>query len=185
MFVVGMTTFTKMAITLEWIFSPNLVHVHELNMRLHEKCLGTWWHYNRKKKMKLALTTQLLVRLSWKLACSVFVQGAIIAYEDIEITLKTCLPSVNWHSAAIRQLLKEANWNETRCACLTHGPKSLRNFKEMCVNDGILCNILQILYTVYSNHVNLLILNNFASKSTAVNQTLCWIFEILKLVLSV
>ncbi len=150
-------------------------------------CMSSIWGYMKsawalgdtitgKKIMKLALTTQLLVRLSWKLACSVFVQGAIIAYDDIEITLKTCLPSVNWHSAAIRQLLKEANWNETRCACLTHGPKSLRNFKEMCVN-GILCNILQILYTVYSNHVNLLILKNFASKSTAVNQTLLNIWD--------
>ncbi len=127
-------------------------------------CMSSIWGYMKsawalvdtitgKKIMKLALTTQLLVRLSWKLACSVFVQGAIIAYEDIDITLKTRLPSINRHSAAIRQLLKEANWNETRCACLTHGPKSLRNFKEMCVN-GILCNILQIVGMTWHKIIN-------------------------------
>lgn len=70
---------------------------------------------------------QTLGWLSWNLAYSVFIHGATDIYAGVGVSWKNMGQSI---LSTLKTRLTEVNWNETLCACLTHGPKS----SEKCNN---------------------------------------------------
>lgn len=107
------------------------------------------------------------------------VQGAVIVNEDIRVSLKIRPLSANEVWAAIRQGYWRPIGTKTRWSCLTHGSRGLwEAWKKSATGGegGRLC-VFQVRKGLFitqcprqSYHMVELILNNFASRTAAVNQ---------------